>query len=138
MQKLIKSNRRQGFTLLELLVIVVVLAVLSAIAIPNFTRAVERARVQDVEATLSAIFQSERLFELDNGTFGTLGALIAGNYVTDPDPGNSNPDFNFAIAAAATTFTVTATRTGGAFNGDTITVNQNFDGVNYGGSHPLI
>jgi len=132
------KSRGGGFSLLELIVTIIVIGILASIAMPGFTRAIERARVQDVEATLAAAFQAERLYLLDNADFGTWAELIADHYITDPDGGNSNTEWNFASAnVTATTFTLTATRTGGGWNGNTVSVTQAFDGVAYGGNHPL-
>lgn len=138
-----------GFTLLELLITVVIVGILAAVALPNFGRSVERAQVHDAQTALSAIASSERIYRLDQGTFGTLAQLTADNYIADPDAGNNNANWDFAIAVGGggTTFTATATRTGGGFNGDTILVDQNFtggdipgapyNGNTYGGTHPL-
>jgi prepilin-type N-terminal cleavage/methylation domain-containing protein len=46
--------RRGGFTLLELIVVLVILGLLSAIAIPTFAAAIDRAELQGAEATILA------------------------------------------------------------------------------------
>jgi prepilin-type N-terminal cleavage/methylation domain-containing protein len=126
-----------GFTLLELLIVVVIIAALASLAAPGFSRSIERAKVKDAETVLSAIYTAEKIYRLDQGTYGTLANLTntANNYMSDP---NTSPDWGYTTSGvSATAFTATAQRTGGSFNGNTITVNENFNGSSYGGNHPL-
>ena len=129
---------RFGFTLLELMIGLVIVAILASIAIPSFSKAIEKTKIKDAQTTLSAIYSAEKIYHLDQNTYGTLGNLVANNYISDPDPGNSNADWNFADGHAPTdtTFNVTATRTGGSYNGNTVWVEQDFAGNNYGGTYP--
>jgi type IV pilus assembly protein PilE len=136
---------------MELLVTVVIVGILAAVAIPNFSRSIERARVRDAQTALSAIVSTERIYRLDQGTFGTMADMTADNYIADPDAGNGNAEWDFAIAVGGNgaTFTATATRTGGgaAFDNRTVVVNQAFtgdaiagapyNGNIFGGNHPL-
>lgn len=74
-----KIPRSQGFTLIEILLVVVILLILAAIAVPNFAGRGEKARKDaarvDIEATLPAALG---LFELDNGIYPTTDqGLIA-------------------------------------------------------------
>ena len=126
-----------GFTLLELLIAVVIVGILAALAIPNFTKSIEKGKVRDAEVVLSSLHSAERVYYLDQNSYGTDANLFANGYATNPDAGNSNPDWDYAAAPAGTTFSVTATRTGGGYNGKTIQVTQTFHGRIYGGNHPL-
>lgn len=134
-----RSRARNGLTLLELVIGVIVLSILAAIAVPNFSRALERAKVQDAQETLVSLYEAQRLYRLDNDTYGELlNDLVNNGYATDPDPGNANPDWNFASSdIEADTFVVTATRTGGPNSGATLEVDENFKDQTFGGSHPL-
>lgn len=135
------SHPSGAFTILELLVAIVILSILAAVAIPNFSRAVERGRVRDAQSVLAAIFEAERMYRLDEATFGRLVEdLVARRYLSDPDPGGTtNADWDFTTpAVAAATFTARASRTGGGgHSGMTIEVDQGFNGRVYGGNHPL-
>lgn len=123
-----------GFSLLELLITVLIVGILSALALPNFGKAVEKAKVKDAQTALASIAAAERVYRLDQGNYGTLADLTANRYVADPDAGNANADWNFVAAAAGAAFAATATRTGGAYNANTIQVDQNFTGSpQYGG-----
>lgn len=116
-----------GFSMLELIIAVFIVGILASVALPNWGRAVERSKVKDVQSTLSAAFEAERMHRLDDDAYGTLNELFINGYLSDPDAGNANADWNFASSnISATTFTITATRTGGGFNGNTVVVDQNY------------
>ncbi|MBI3318442.1 MAG: prepilin-type N-terminal cleavage/methylation domain-containing protein [Candidatus Omnitrophica bacterium] len=115
---------RRGFTLLELLVVVIVIGVLASVALPNYNRMIEKTRVRDAQGTLNMIFQAERVYRLDNASYGTLAQLIAGNYLPDP---NVSADWTYATSSAtATAFQADATRSNATAN--TISLNENFTG----------
>lgn len=133
----------RGFTLMELIIGLVIVAILAGIAIPSFSKAIEKTKVKDAQSTLAAIYSAEKIYRLDQSdpvtnrpTYGTLDDLIRLNYISNPNAGNTT--WNFTTSeVAANTFTATATRTGGGFNKQTITVTELFNGTNYGGTHEL-
>ncbi len=62
-----KTNNKKGFTLAELLVVVAIIAVLVAIAIPIFTSQLEKAREATDAANLRAAYAEVVTDELTNG-----------------------------------------------------------------------
>lgn len=131
----------KGFTLLELMIGIIIVSILATLAIPGFGRALERAKVREAQAVLSAIYSSEKIYRLDQGSYGTCcgdgSNLVGNNYLASPSD-NTNWTFGSVPAGGGQTFTATATRTGGGgFAGQTVTVTQAFDGNDYGGTHPL-
>ena len=63
------KNRTQAFTLIELLVVVLIIAVLAAIALPQYQKAVWRARFQQYRVLGQAIAQAEEIYYLTHGTY---------------------------------------------------------------------
>ena len=72
-------NRRdaeEGFTLIELMVVVLIIAILLAIAIPTFLGARERAQVRSAQSNLRNAFAAEKVVYTDNQTFTTNAATL--------------------------------------------------------------
>jgi prepilin-type N-terminal cleavage/methylation domain-containing protein len=78
-----KLKNRKGFTLIELIVVLAVLALIMAIAIPRFSRVRDDARIDADIATAQQINKAARLMESirDDGTVITHGS--GGNWDTN-------------------------------------------------------
>lgn len=68
-----KNNK--GFTLIELLVVVLIIGILSAVALPQYTRAVEKARVAEVESIMADLRRGYKLYKVAHPAKKAGGAL---------------------------------------------------------------
>jgi general secretion pathway protein G len=75
-----KRNRRRGFSLMELLLVLVILGVLAALVVPRFANRSQQARETAAKADVSSIETAIGAFEIDNGRYPSteegLQALI--------------------------------------------------------------
>ena len=63
------KHLRAGFTLIELLIVVAIIGILAAIAVPNFLNARIRAKIARVHADQKSIATALEMYHLDNGTY---------------------------------------------------------------------
>jgi len=64
-------NNGAGFTLIELLVVVLIIGILAAVAVPQYTQAVEKSRFATYRALANSMAQAVDVFYLANGTWPT-------------------------------------------------------------------
>jgi general secretion pathway protein G len=79
--RLLHGKAQQGFTLIEIMVVVVILAILAALIVPKLMSRPDEARVVAARQDISTIMQALRLYRLDNLRYPTteqgLTALTA-------------------------------------------------------------
>lgn len=116
-------RRTSGFTLIELMMAVVVVAILTAIAMPSYRDYVTRGKIIEATANLADMRVKLEQFFQDNRTY--VGACVDGT--TAPLPAAATLKyFDFTCPTlTATTFTVAATgRTAVGMGGFVYTVDQ--------------
>ena len=114
--------KRRGFTLIELMIVVAIIGILSAIAIPNFIRFQARSKQSEAKGNLKAVFTSEKSY------FNEKDKFSASFFVCGFEPERANR-YAYQVGAAATeiearnvmpaTQTTTAAPTGTVIQVDT-------------------
>ena len=91
---------RRGFSLLELLVVILILGILAAFVAPNLIGAGEKAKRDLVCTQMASVAQALKMFKLDNGTYPDteegLEALL-NNPDSDKYPNYSNKPYLEAL-----------------------------------------
>ena len=85
---------RRGFTLVEVMVVVVILGILAVLIVPRVLGRTDEARIAAAKHDITAIMQSLKLYHLDNGRYPTseqgLQALVT-RPQSAPAPANWKP-----------------------------------------------
>ena len=101
---------QRGFTLIELMIVVVVISILAAIAIPNFLEQSRKGKRAEAAQALSEVQLMQARYRADNATYGTLDQLF-GTAAKATAYNNALQYYSVAVSGASgTDYTLTATR----------------------------
>jgi len=67
-----KLRKQNGFSLVELMIVIVIIGVLAAIAVPIYTSNVQKAKMSEADASLGTIRTQARIYYGQNGAYPTV------------------------------------------------------------------
>lgn len=113
-------SNRKGFTLVELMIVVIIIGILTAVGVPLYMGYVKDAKVASAKAVIGSIVNAEKLYHQKNGTFVDTIDLTAFPNNLNIDVRDATEFWDIAITAAtANGFTVTLTGEAGTDYADT-------------------
>ena len=108
-----KMRNRKGFTLIELMIVIAIIGILAAIAIPSFIKFQARSKTSEAKTNLKAIYIAESAYYTEKGAFGNFGDI---NWV----PVGRTLIYAYSINGAAITGQNPGTATGQVITADNL------------------
>ena len=92
---------QRGFSLIELLIVVAIIGIVAAIAVPHFLNSRQAAHNASAFSSLRLIHTAEISYRMRNPQYGDLAALRAANMIEDPLlASGTRSNYNFVVNAA--------------------------------------
>jgi len=136
-----QKKSKAGFTLVELMVVAIIVAILAAVAIPLMSANKKRAMFTEAESACGQVRTAQRVYAAEQGAYkewnGTLAVAAPNNF---PGIGEHDLDgkyfqtVNYSMASSTTNYTITCTgSTNSDLNGCSVSLDQdgNFTRVGY-------
>ena len=110
-----KSSNRTGFTLIELMIVVVIIGILAALAIPRFMRSTTKSKQTEAKQMLKQIYTMEHAYRQEFNTYACNGVIGSpanpSAFATIGVDIGQTARYIYSMEATTNTFTCTANAT---------------------------
>ncbi len=113
-----RERQSSGFTLIELLIVVTIIGIIAALAIPNLRNAIDRAKQKATMTNMKAIGNALEMYSVDNNTYpkgltdansATLSSYLSPLYMRTLPPGDGwDNTWHIDTSASGTQYTITS------------------------------
>ena len=105
--KNLRLRRDEGFSLIELLIVVAIIGIIAAIAVPRLMNAMDRGRQRRSMADMRNIATANGTLRVDTGAYGATLAALSPTYM-QVAPAGDGWGTNWGYAVVAGTYTITS------------------------------
>jgi len=100
-------KKSKGFTLVELIIVIVIVAILSIVAVPMYRGYTQRAMASEGKTLLGSISSAQKVYFAEFGTFYSASGPV--DSVLDVDSRSNKYFVNWSVTGSATGFTASTT-----------------------------
>jgi type IV pilus assembly protein PilE len=107
-----RTGNKKGFTLIELMIVVVIIGILAALAIPRFMRSTTKAKQSEAKQLLKQVYTMQHAYRQEFNAYclnGISAAAGSANFARIGVDVGASARYSYAMVSAANTFTCTAT-----------------------------
>ncbi len=116
-QHLNRKQSEKGFTLVELLVVIIIIGILAAIALPNFLNQGAKAKQTEAKQNIGLINRTQTSFRSENNAFAGSFDILATGTLTGSGSVTSTGNYSYTLAASTDTASILAQAKDGALKG---------------------